>query len=61
MSIFWQQKRGSFGIYFFFPEPTLAFLVPRTFFWRFFNSFRCLRAFLSTFSASPWRINLSVG
>ena len=25
------------------PAPTLAFLVPRTFFWRFFFSFRCLR------------------
>ena len=45
-------------IYFFLPVPTFAFLVPLTFFCRFFNSFRCFRDFRSIFSASPWRISL---
>merc|ERR1712154_181016 len=40
---------------YFLPEPTLDFLVPRTFNCLFLSCLRCWRAFLSTFSARPER------
>ena len=46
-------------VYFFFPADTFSFLVPRTFFWRFFLSFLCfLAAFF--FSKSPSCVKKSI-